>query len=649
MSGCSLHEEDDIFYNPSLTGNHSGVGEQAQSQNPGQGHADRIMRPGDGLSRDEKRILGSWAATGHSTQKSGEQFCVKCKLCLAKVIVRQDEAICPSCLQESIIQKVRSVKAKGALQAQDRVLVAVSGGPSSLAVLHALMQMQVPCGQRASKGKLPFDVVIAHVDETEVYSSSVAGGGGGDEVAEGSLSSTSSPAEVDFRKQCDVDADLKAAVSSAGFSGDEVHVVELSTIYDKGSESERRDRLKTLLQAATDLTGREDLVGLLRQMLLLRLAEKVSCNKVVTGDTSTSMAIRVIAETAKGRGYALAGSLQMLDARHGSHAAAHVMPMREVTRKEAVFLCRFQGIRTMRPTSSVMAGDDHALLDSIASMHSVNALAESFIGGLQANVPSTISVVMRTALNLQPFPWNQLPDPYELKGKVPPRVLNDVTKRTPVHQKVRLSSAGNNKASDEVSTARELSENSSLQHPASSGASQDVAAIGISLATDTEAAADSQQSPPESSVNGLPTDDHRHVSKGLRNRAVQKGGASYGVVEGDGSMSCFCALCSCPKGLGDHDSSGQPFSISRVHTNIAEVDELAAEPVDRVDLMSLVSKACCRSCRSQIIGPIQRYLMQRLRCSLASKAEVYIVQQLNTKLAEVIPELVLKKCILEYS
>jgi hypothetical protein len=59
------------------------------------------------------------------------------------------------------------------------------------------------------------------------------------------------------------------------------------------------------------------------------------------------------------------------------------MPMREVTMKEAVFLCRFQGIRTMKAPPTVNMGSNSAFLDYLASKQSVNALAESFIGGLQ--------------------------------------------------------------------------------------------------------------------------------------------------------------------------------------------------------------------------------------------------------------------------
>jgi hypothetical protein len=60
-------------------------------------------------------------------------------------------------------------------------------------------------------------------------------------------------------------------------------------------------RCLPLLQAVTDTTGREDLLQHLRGMLLLQLGAQLRCNKVVTGDTATAMAIRVIAETAKVR------------------------------------------------------------------------------------------------------------------------------------------------------------------------------------------------------------------------------------------------------------------------------------------------------------------------------------------------------------
>ena len=41
------------------------------------------------------------------------------------------------------------------------------------------------------------------------------------------------------------------------------------------------------------------MVTYLRQMLLIRIARELGCNKVVSGETASMSAIKVIAETAK--------------------------------------------------------------------------------------------------------------------------------------------------------------------------------------------------------------------------------------------------------------------------------------------------------------------------------------------------------------
>ena len=53
------------------------------------------------------------------------------------------------------------------------------------------------------------------------------------------------------------------------------------------------------LQAALDTTGREDLLQHLRQMLLLQQGRELRCQKIVLGATSSSIAVQIIAETAK--------------------------------------------------------------------------------------------------------------------------------------------------------------------------------------------------------------------------------------------------------------------------------------------------------------------------------------------------------------
>ena len=72
------------------------------------------------------------------------------------------------------------------------------------------------------------------------------------------------------------------------------------------------------MQAVEDATGREDLVEALRRAALLAKAMELGCSKVALGDCATRAAVRVIAQSAKGAGFALPASIQHYDARCGA-------------------------------------------------------------------------------------------------------------------------------------------------------------------------------------------------------------------------------------------------------------------------------------------------------------------------------------------
>jgi hypothetical protein len=86
MSGCSLRDDDYVDERYQETAEPTGVGTLPLSHNQSQS-TNRFMKCHvDGLTRDQKRGLGSWAATGPSTSRIGERLCIKCKTCPAKVI-----------------------------------------------------------------------------------------------------------------------------------------------------------------------------------------------------------------------------------------------------------------------------------------------------------------------------------------------------------------------------------------------------------------------------------------------------------------------------------------------------------------------------------------------------------------------------------
>lgn len=72
------------------------------------------------------------------------------------------------------------------------------------------------------------------------------------------------------------------------------------------------------MQAVSDVTGKEDLIAALRKALLLRAAVQLSCNMVAIGTSATRMAVRAVAMSAKGSGYALPGAIHFTDSRSAS-------------------------------------------------------------------------------------------------------------------------------------------------------------------------------------------------------------------------------------------------------------------------------------------------------------------------------------------
>lgn len=90
-----------------------------------------------------------------------------------------------------------------------------------------------------------------------------------------------------------------------------------------------------LLQAVADPTGKEDMLAALRKALLLRLAAQLGCNKVAIGTSATRMAVRTVAMSAKGSGFALSGATHFTDSR-----SVHALPRLE---KEDCYCMRPSG------------------------------------------------------------------------------------------------------------------------------------------------------------------------------------------------------------------------------------------------------------------------------------------------------------------
>uniref|UniRef100_A0A8D1VBH4 Cytoplasmic tRNA 2-thiolation protein 2 n=1 Tax=Sus scrofa TaxID=9823 RepID=A0A8D1VBH4_PIG len=336
-----------------------------------------------------------------------EQKCVKCKEGLPVVVIRAGDAFCRDCFKAFYTHKFRAVLGKNRLIFPgEKVLLAWSGGPSSSSMVWQVLEGL----SRDSAKRLRFVPGVIYVDEGAACGQSAA----------------------DRAKTL---AEVKLVLHALGFPW---HVVALEEVFGLppsvlrhcapepagtgaaykvavdhflqqqcalGAEREEQlshpcpkdpeppaapptatqtEALCRLFDSVKTLTAREELLQTLRTHLMLHVARTHGYSKVMTGDSCTRLAVRLLTSLALGRGAFLAWDTGFSDERHGDVVV--VRPMREHTLKEVAFYNRLFAV----PSVFTPAIDTKA-----PEKASVHRLMEAFLLRLQARFPSTVSTVYR--------------------------------------------------------------------------------------------------------------------------------------------------------------------------------------------------------------------------------------------------------------
>jgi tRNA(Ile)-lysidine synthase TilS/MesJ len=409
------------------------------------------------------------ASGGAADEPMQAQQCRKCKAAPAIAVVRQAEALCAPCLEASVLVKLRAAtRAKGLISEGQRVMVAVSGGVSSMVLLYALLQvghqhccwcsraacrcprwcppparvcaacsstdacppppprrLQVwnPPG-KLSKGRFPFELCAVHVDESAARGLTPAQARTHHQQLADAVAALGFPGELAVRPlhavlQAEQRWDSDAQPPPDGLPVQQGDGAPACASAGDGSGAAR---LLQLLGSVTDVTGREDLAAALRHRLLLATAQQHGCSRLLLGDNASSMAVRIIADAAKGRAYSLPADIQLADARSsmaaqaspahaseeasGSGAAgvAVLHPLREVTSQEVAVLAAARQLQLTEPPTPDAAAAKPLL--GAGGKSSINGLASNFVEAMQRSLPSSVFTVLRTASHLQPFGFN---------------------------------------------------------------------------------------------------------------------------------------------------------------------------------------------------------------------------------------------------
>ncbi|XP_061101143.1 LOW QUALITY PROTEIN: cytoplasmic tRNA 2-thiolation protein 2 [Conger conger] len=362
------------------------------------------------------------------TVPSVSQNCVKCKDGSAVLIIRAGDAFCRCCFKEYFVHKFRAMLGKNrVIFPGEKVLLAVSGGPASSAMLS---QVQEGLSRDAPK-KLRFIPGILHIDEGGACGQSLEERERSTAQLEAIFRATGYPFHtVPLEQVFELPSSVLEAAASAPQRPDGSYKAAvdqfLQSAKARGSSSPRRGRsgrgprraggpgspvppgdgtpqngparlglgrsedLGRLLSSVRTLTAKEDMLQTLRHHLMVHTARTHGYSKVMMGDSCSRLAVKLLSNIAQGRGATLATDTGFSDPRYGD--VVIIRPMRDYSSKEIAFYNKMFGV----PSVFVPGLDTKA-----SDKASIPLLTESFVTKLQTDFPSTVSTIYRTSEKLR--------------------------------------------------------------------------------------------------------------------------------------------------------------------------------------------------------------------------------------------------------
>lgn len=191
------------------------------------------------------------------------------------------------------------------------------------------------------------------------------------------------------------------------FPEHDYHVADLSSVFDEedvagllnevggngndlaiSSQSTNLDKLQNLLASLPSATSRSDMLQILQRKLIVHHGRQNACEAILFGDTTTRLAEKTLAETAKGRGFALAWHISDGETPHG---IPFYYPMRELLRKELIAHAKM----VEPPLDPLIAEDEFKPAVSTKNT-TIDDLMKQYFESVEQNFPSIVANVVRT-------------------------------------------------------------------------------------------------------------------------------------------------------------------------------------------------------------------------------------------------------------
>ncbi|KAI3446481.1 hypothetical protein Pfo_003146 [Paulownia fortunei] len=296
---------------------------------------------------------GSNGVSLHGGDSNCHGLCIKCKV--NETIATTHPAVtgcggdcmrfCADCFRSNLFGKFRfAVTSNAMILPSDNVLVAFSGGSSSRVALQFVHEMQHKSQKNfdASRDRsLPvFGVGVTYIDESVFFP----------------------VPSNDFDSAID---EMELIVSSLAPPAKQFFVVPTESIFSPDCAA-GRDQLTKVVDAVSDVTGKEDFLKHLRMLSLQKIAYENGYTKILLGTCTSWIACHVLEATVKGQGFSLSADIQYVDARWEIPV---VLPIRDCLSDELNTLCSLDSLKTIEVFQQPRSG--------------INGLISSFVKLLQ--------------------------------------------------------------------------------------------------------------------------------------------------------------------------------------------------------------------------------------------------------------------------
>ncbi|KAJ1668529.1 Cytoplasmic tRNA 2-thiolation protein 2 [Coemansia sp. RSA 1813] len=342
-------------------------------------HADLQKAPPppiDPTKYDRKRVPG---------------MCVKCKVANPNITIRRS-LYCKECFVRACIVKFRTAtnrsRKNSPATTRTKLMVALSGGPSSSAMLRMMADFQCMHIKGTAAQPLYEDVVAGHIDETalfpDVRDSLIC-----DIAANADIECKVAKLEDVFCRDREASAFMKT-VSEVDAPNELKDRIRAQLVKPDESASSK-DQLQSLFSGLATVTDREEMLDVLKTIMLVELARKEKCGVLLVGDSGTRIATKIVSLASRGRGFSLPFEVGA-ESSWFSDVLVY-RPMRDFIMKEIAFFNQWtnQSIVVV-PTFTTGA----------PMRTSIGRLTESFVVGLDRDFASTVSTICRTMQKLEP-------------------------------------------------------------------------------------------------------------------------------------------------------------------------------------------------------------------------------------------------------